>query len=293
MFTMQETIGGNSPPFLIRYRSGGTPARTNAWAHARRLAGRCPRNQDHSRPRDFPALPCRPPPLAGGGFGRRHILARPVGLATATTSTPAVAMAEEPVTYEDLPEEHKKRYNEIKAVFEADLIGSFERTRTHGIKWKGFSPEGVLDEVDLSVPSEERTRALRQEVNYMVAHSLHRHAETLVNAFERIAVSVVQEIMKHQYSPSGPALGTHQGERTPYKTTAASHLQHQSLEGHQRTSSTRSEAVPMIASSCMSHLRRFRMDTCARTYQIAIIQHVQTKVQQEGVQTQTPTSKRG
>src|SRR3954466_4890007 len=47
----------------------------------------------------------------------------------------------------------------------------------------------------------------------MVAHSLHRHAETLVNAFERIAVSVVQEIMKHQYSPSGPALGTHQGER--------------------------------------------------------------------------------
>ena len=112
-------------------------------------------------------------------------------------------MAEEPVTYEDLPEEHKKRYDEIKAVFEADLIGSFERTRTHGIKWKGFSPEGVLDEVDLSVPSEERTRALRQEVNYMVAHSLHRHAETLVNAFERIAVRVVQEIMKHQYSRPG------------------------------------------------------------------------------------------
>ena len=44
---------------------------------------------------------------------------------------------------------------------EADLIGSFERTRNHGIKWKGFSPEGALDNVDLSVPSEERTRALR------------------------------------------------------------------------------------------------------------------------------------
>src|SRR3954465_11638866 len=69
---------------------------------------------------------------------------------------------------------------DIKAVFEADLIGSFERTRTHGIRWKGFSPEGILDEVDLSVPSEERTRALRQEVNYMVAHSLHRHSESLV-----------------------------------------------------------------------------------------------------------------
>ena len=46
----------------------------------------------------------------------------------------------------------------------------------------------------------------------MVAHSLHRHSESLVNAFERVAVRVVQKIMKHQYSPSGPTLGTHQGE---------------------------------------------------------------------------------
>jgi hypothetical protein len=27
--------------------------------------------------------------------------------------------------------------------------------------------------VDLSTPSEDRTRALRQEMNYAVAHSLH------------------------------------------------------------------------------------------------------------------------
>jgi hypothetical protein len=38
---------------------------------------------------------------------------------------------------------------------------SFERTRHHGIRWKGFSPEGTLDGVDLSLPSEERIRALR------------------------------------------------------------------------------------------------------------------------------------
>jgi hypothetical protein len=50
-----------------------------------------------------------------------------------------------------------------------------------------------------------------------MAHSLHRHSESLVNAFERIAVRVVQEIMKHQYSPSGPILGTHQGE-IPFQT---------------------------------------------------------------------------
>ena len=88
--------------------------------------------------------------------------------------------APKPVTYEDLSPEHKKKYDEIKALLEADLIGSFERTRNHGIRWKGFSPEGALDNVDLSVPSEERTRALRQEMNYMVAHALHRHSQSLM-----------------------------------------------------------------------------------------------------------------
>ncbi|KAK1606253.1 hypothetical protein QYE76_029926 [Lolium multiflorum] len=121
-------------------------------------------------------------------------------------------MAGTPVTYDELTEDHKKNYDAIKSQFEADLIGSFEKTRSHGVRWKGFSPEGILDGVDLSLPSEERTRALRQEVNYMVAHSMHRFSESLLNSLERIAVRVVQEIMKHQYSPSGPTLGTHQGE---------------------------------------------------------------------------------
>jgi hypothetical protein len=46
----------------------------------------------------------------------------------------------------------------------------------------------------------------------VVAHSLHRHSESLVNAFERVALRVVQEIMKHQYSPTGPTLGSYKGE---------------------------------------------------------------------------------
>jgi hypothetical protein len=46
----------------------------------------------------------------------------------------------------------------------------------------------------------------------MVAHSLHRHSKSLVNAFERVVLRVVQEIMKHQYSPTGPTLGRHKGE---------------------------------------------------------------------------------
>jgi hypothetical protein len=103
----------------------------------------------------------------------------------------------DPVTYEGLTPEHKQKFDEIKALFEVDLIGSFERTRHHDIRWKGFSLEGALDGVDLSLPSEKRTRALCQEVNYMVAHSLHRHSESLVNAFERVALHIVQEIMKN------------------------------------------------------------------------------------------------
>jgi hypothetical protein len=98
---------------------------------------------------------------------------------------------EDPITYEELPAEHKQKYDEIKALFEADLIGSFERTRHHSVRSKGFSPEGALDDVDLSTPSEDCTRALRKEVNYMVPHSLHRHSESLVNAFERVALRVV------------------------------------------------------------------------------------------------------
>jgi hypothetical protein len=49
---------------------------------------------------------------------------------------------------------------------------------------------------------EGRTRALREEVNYMVVHSLHWHSESLVNAFVRIVLHVIQEIMKNQYSPT-------------------------------------------------------------------------------------------
>jgi hypothetical protein len=128
-------------------------------------------------------------------------------------STSTIRMLKgDPVTYEELAPEHKQRFNEIKALFEADLIGSFERTRHHGIRWKGFTPEGTLNGVDLSLPSEVRTRALHQEVNYMVTHSLHRHFESLVNTFEHVALRVVQEIMKNPYSPLGPTLGSHKGE---------------------------------------------------------------------------------
>jgi hypothetical protein len=51
----------------------------------------------------------------------------------------------------------------------------------------------------------------------MVAHSLRQHSESLVNAFECVTLRVVQEIMKNQYSPIGPTLGSHKGE-LPFQT---------------------------------------------------------------------------
>jgi hypothetical protein len=132
-----------------------------------------------------------------------------------TTSTSTVGMSKgDPVTYEELTPKHKQKFNEIKV-----------------IRWKGFSPEGALDGVDLSLPSEERTRALRQEVNYMVSQSLHRHSKSLVNAFERVTLRVIQEIMKNQYSPSGPTLGSHKGE-LPFQTKPSLPHTFIALESH-------------------------------------------------------------
>jgi hypothetical protein len=51
----------------------------------------------------------------------------------------------------------------------------------------------------------------------MVAHSLHRQFESLVNAFEHVMLRIIQEIMKNQYSPTGPTLGSHKGE-LPFQT---------------------------------------------------------------------------
>jgi hypothetical protein len=118
-----------------------------------------------------------------------------------------------PIKYTDLDDNNKARFDEIKAQLEQHLLNQYERTRSGGVRFKGFDPEGALDGVDLSVDSEERTRALRQEVNYLVAHALHRQSNALVNSLEHVAVKVVQEIKKGRYSPSGPVLGSFSGER--------------------------------------------------------------------------------
>jgi hypothetical protein len=182
----------------------------------------------------------------------------------------------DPVMYEELTPKHKQKFDGIKSLFKADLIGSFERTCHHGIRWKGFSPEGALDGVDLSLPSEERTRALRQEVNYMVAHSVHRHSESLVNAFDCVTLRVVQEIMKNQYSPTGPTLGSHKGDLSFHTRPPLPYVL-----ANPETHGAPAYVVYMvgvtleITSFSMSRLRKFHTGMHARTYQTAATQYVQ------------------
>ena len=58
----------------------------------------------------------------------------------------------------------------------------------------------------------------------MVAHTLHRHSESLVNELEHVAHRVVQEVIKNQYSPSGPVLGSHRGAATLQSRPPVSYL---------------------------------------------------------------------
>jgi hypothetical protein len=192
-----------------------------------------------------------------------------MGHSTSTTSTFDL------VTYEELTTEHKQKSNEIKALFEADLIGSFERTRHHGIRWKGFSPEDALDGVDLSLPSEERTKALRQEVNYMVAHSLHRHSESLVNAFEHVTLRVVQEIMRNQYSLTGPTLGSHKGE-LPFQTRPPLAYALAAPESHGAPAYViyKVGVTLEITRFSTSRLRKFNTGMHVHTYRTAATRHV-------------------
>ena len=75
----------------------------------------------------------------------------------------------------------------------------------------------------------------------MVAHSLHRHSESLVNELERVAHRIVQEVIKNQYSPSGPILGSHKGKpRSSLGRHCHIHSQQQDSKALRSMSSTRS-----------------------------------------------------
>jgi hypothetical protein len=129
--------------------------------------------------------------------------------------------------------------------------------------------------VDHSLPSEECTRALRQEVNYMVAHSLHWHSESLVNAFEHVALRIVQEIMKNWYSPTRPTLGSHKRE-LPFQTRPPLSYALVAPESHSAPAYVvyKVGVTLEISSFSTSRLRKFHTGMHAYTYWIAATRYV-------------------
>ncbi|KAK1610990.1 hypothetical protein QYE76_034663 [Lolium multiflorum] len=80
-----------------------------------------------------------------------------------------------PVTYEDLTEELKKKYDEIKVILEADLTGSFTDPFPWR-RWKGFSPEGARWSGPVR-PVEERPEVMKQD-SIRPARDLPRRSAT-------------------------------------------------------------------------------------------------------------------
>ncbi|KAK1698829.1 hypothetical protein QYE76_015526 [Lolium multiflorum] len=129
-----ETKRGKSITF-DRYGRGTAPA-SDVRAESLRAVARGTR-ASHLEASGSLVLPV----AARGGF--RNTFARRWDNLRHQASPSTSEMAEgTPVTYEDLTDELKKKYDEVKAILEADLIGSFQRTRSHGIV------EGVLAALD-------------------------------------------------------------------------------------------------------------------------------------------------
>ncbi|KAK1665685.1 hypothetical protein QYE76_053844 [Lolium multiflorum] len=117
-------------------------------------------------------------------------------------------MAEEQITYKDLPAEHKKKYDELKAI--AELIGSSETTRSRNIKLRGNTclSHGV-NPVDLS----HSIREPGFSFNVNMAGFVIRHG-----ADKARAATLVAKIKRRPFHATGPKMMTddqaHEDEHT-------------------------------------------------------------------------------
>ena len=120
-----------------------------------------------------------------------------------------------PVKLEDLNGEHKKLYDDTMVKLSQDLLARFTRTRHGGIKTVGHT-DNLLEGVDLSMPSEEWSTALRQEMNYIIHHAILRQSEVLINSMEGLVGRVVKSVLEGKYAPTGLTFGSDRNERRFY-----------------------------------------------------------------------------
>ncbi|KAK1692062.1 hypothetical protein QYE76_008759 [Lolium multiflorum] len=99
------------------------------------------------------------------------------------------------VTYEELLLSSRRNMAEIKATLEADLIGSFRRTRTHGIRWKGSHHK----EVELAVAGlatqlkDMASQAVIRRTWFETIAYEQRHPDLYQDKFKRAVVMVDTE----------------------------------------------------------------------------------------------------
>ena len=103
----------------------------------------------------------------------------------------------------------------------------------------------------------------------MVAHTLHRHSKSLVNELERMAHHVIQEIIKNQYPPSGPTLGSHTEEAALHSRPI--------LPFSFAAPKPQNSPILEKANSSPSHPRRSRTASCVLTSLTASFQHAQCR----------------
>ena len=121
-----------------------------------------------------------------------------------------------PPMLEDLPPEHRQKYDQVMVDLAEEVLKHFTWTCSRGIKCTG-TPESALDGIGLSVPSEERSQALRQEINYMIHHALLRQTEVILNSIDNIVARVSKSILAGEYEQDiSPVVIPHVGEKKFY-----------------------------------------------------------------------------
>ena len=121
-----------------------------------------------------------------------------------------------PLMLEDLPPEHRQKYDQVMVDLAEEVLKHFTWTCSGGIKCTG-TLESALDGIGLSVPSEERSQALRQEINYMIHHALLRQTEVILNSMDNTVAHVVRSVLAGEYDQDiSSVINSHAGEKRFY-----------------------------------------------------------------------------
>jgi hypothetical protein len=117
---------------------------------------------------------------------------------------------------DDLTAEHKRKYNQVMADLGKEVLKQYMWTGNVEIRYIG-DPESALSGIDLSVPLEERSQALRQEVNYMIHHAIIRQTEVILNSMDNIMARIVKSVLAGEHDQDiGPVINSHAGEKKFY-----------------------------------------------------------------------------